>query len=96
MVEKRDLFAIIDDIERFIEEINDSVADLRSKLCKFGDEIEKGGMKTKGETVKLRKINLKYNSKCNKCGKFLKAGFVAYYEPQSKKIYCSCVRGKNG
>jgi len=91
MIEKRDLFAIIDDIQNFVEEISDSVADLRHKLSEFSDEREE-----KRETIKLRKINLKYNSKCSKCGKFLKAGFSAYYEPQSKKIYCNCIRKKNG
>ena len=95
MVEKRDLFAIIDDIESFVEEISNSVTDLRSKLCKFEDK-KKRTVEVKKETVKLKKINLKYNSKCSKCGKFLKAGFSAYYEPQSKKIYCNCIRKKNG
>jgi len=84
----------LDVLEESLETIKEAISKLREKLT-GNNSTQTNETKTQEDNNGLIYLkSLKYNSNCSKCGKFLKRGWGAYYDPKEKKIYCS--KCKNG
>jgi len=77
----------LDIIENNIKDIEEAISNLRKNL-----ENNQTNKTQNNGLVYIK--SLKWNTNCSKCGKFLKKGWGAYYNPKEKKVYCS--KCKNG
>lgn len=78
----------LDIIENNIRDIEEAISNLRKNL----GNNQTNRTQNNSDLVYIK--SLKWNTNCSKCGKFLKKGWGAYYNPKEKKVYCS--KCKNG
>ena len=92
----------LDIIENNIKDIEEAISNLRKNLDSKKKDINPPSSKSEIEVFSAGHQpknlvyikSLKWNANCSKCGKFLKKGWGAYYNPKEKKVYCS--KCKNG